>query len=101
MVSKENSPRSALKFIDEALEFQLSGLIEKGVLRMDGVDEGGQNIITRAISDVEPEEELNELAAKCLDSYPNMHVPLRKLRGTRKEKSIVALERRTRSKKFI
>lgn len=61
MVSKENFPRSALKFIDEALEFELGGLIEKGVLGMDGMDEGGQNIITRAVLDVEPEEELNEV----------------------------------------
>lgn len=40
----------------------------------------------QAVSDGEPEEELNELAAKCFDSDPDMNVPLKKLRGVRKEK---------------
>lgn len=37
---------------------------------------------------------------KCFDSDPDMHVPLKKLQGVRKEKSIVVLERRTCSKKI-
>lgn len=56
---------------------------------------------SQAVIDGEIEDALNELAAKCFDSDPDMHGPLKKIKGVRKQKSIVVLERRTHSKKFI
>lgn len=94
------TPRSSLKLVDEALEFEVGCMADRGIMGEDGFGDDGLFTQSQAISYVEPDEELNELAAKCFDSNPDMNVLLRKLRDKEK-KSIVVLERRTRSKNFL
>lgn len=68
--------------MDEALEFELGGLGKRALF----VDED----LCRANSEGDYEE-LNELAAKCFNSDPEMHVPLKNMKGIQREKSIVVL----------
>lgn len=60
-----------------------------------------EDVLCRTVSNGEQEGALNELTAKFFDSDPEMHVFLKKVKVVRKEKSIVVLECRTHSKKFI
>lgn len=98
-MTEKPEPRSPLRLVDMALEFELVELGGRDFFVADAME--NEDVLSRAISDGDSEEGLNELAAKCFESDPDMHVPLKKLKGVRKEKSIVVLERRTRSKKFI
>lgn len=59
------------------------------------------DFLSKAGSEGEFEEELNELATKSFDYDPNTHVSLKKVKGIQKEKSIVVLQCRTRSKKCL
>lgn len=68
----------------------------KNFFAAEDVDELG-----RHESSGESEEDLHELAGKEFDSDPEMNIPLKKIKGIRRAKSIVVLERRKRSKKLL
>lgn len=89
----QKSPKSSLRLVDEALEFEMGCLAGQGGLEFGDLSE--ELMDCREISDVEHGDELNELVAKGFESDPDMHVPLKKLKGVRKEKSIVVFERHT------
>ncbi|KAF5464894.1 hypothetical protein F2P56_014933 [Juglans regia] len=72
--SVNGSPRCSLKLIDEALEFEIGCMAEREILRLGGLEEEGMLGNDTVVLDGDPEEELNELAAKNFDSDPNMNV---------------------------
>lgn len=95
----KSCPRSLLRMVDEALEFELGGLARDDVFAdNDSIEEV---VPSRMVSEGEHEGELNELAGKIFESDPKMNVLLKKVKGVRKEKSIMVLECRTHSKKIL
>ncbi|KAF5465236.1 hypothetical protein F2P56_015261 [Juglans regia] len=65
--------------MDEALEFELGGLGDRDFFK--GEDLNNVGIGYKTGSEGESEDDLNELAAKSFDSDPDMHVPLKKVKG--------------------
>lgn len=56
----------------------MGGLADRGFIEEEGSGEEKLFLHGQVSSDVKPYEELNELAVKCFDYDPNLHVPLKR-----------------------
>lgn len=90
--------RSSLKIIDEALEYALCRVLDRGI------DENEGNMVlelrdVHSLSKKEDDDEIEELAAKCYESDSEFDVPIKHPRGVKKKKTTLVLERTTCSNK--
>lgn len=86
---------SSLKLIDEAIEFELIHLAERG-----SYGRGRENDLGLCLSEDELGQGGVETAQKCYESDMELNVSQKKLRGAKKKQLIVALDRVTRSNKI-
>lgn len=93
------SPRSSLKAIDEAMGFELFHLAERGEYDRGGVIRVN-NFLEHSFSEDETGQGGVELAWKCYELDTELNIPLKKLRGVKKKKPIVILNRVTHLNKF-
>lgn len=92
------SPRSSLKIVDEAMEFELCQIADKGT--EEAIENRGlTGLHVQSLSENEGEDEIEELVTKCFNSDSEIDAPMKNLRGTKKKKATVVLEGTTRSNK--